>query len=281
MTAATTNAPPEGSAPPVILAAQPLIESEPTDRNHLSSALELADAGREIFPVDGKTARLPGGFKIATTDRAQIRDWWTRGPSANIGIRPDEAVVVLDVDPRDGGATNLVQLLDGRKLAPTLTVNTGGTIPGLHIYYRMGTGPWRQKLVPGVDLKAHDTGYVVAPPSVHPDTGRRYEWANHLPIATAPDWLIAACRRPHQPATRLVERRSAGVGGDRLAGLVRVVLEAAPGERNTKLNWAAYKGRDLDHRQVAEALLHAAQEIGLPLAEAERTIRSGLAGGAR
>jgi hypothetical protein len=281
MTASMTNAPPVGSAPPVILAAQPMIETQRTDRNHLVPALELAGAGLDVFPVDGKTARLPGGFKIATTHRSKIIDWWTRGPSANVAIRPSVGVVVLDVDPRAHGATNLVRLLDGWELPPTLTVNTGGEIGGLHIYYRMGAGPWRPKLVDGVDLKAHDTGYLVAPPSIHPDTGRRYEWANDLSIADAPDWLIDACRKPVQPAVRPVGRSSGPAGGDRLTGLVRFVLEAQPGERNSRLNWAAHTGRDLDHHQVAEALLRAAQEIGLPLAEAERTIRSGLAGGAR
>ena len=60
---------------------------------------------------------------------------------------------------------------------------------------------------------------------------------------------------------------------------MRVVLEAQPGERNDRLNWAAYTGRDLDHREVTAALLRAAQEVGLPRAEAERTIRSGLGAG--
>jgi hypothetical protein len=64
-----------------------------------------------------------------------------------------------------------------------------------------------------------------------------------------------------------------------LAGLVRIVLEAPTGQRNDRLNWAAYKGRDLPPGIVERALLDAAIEVGLPRAEAVRTIRSGLAGG--
>lgn len=59
---------------------------------------------------------------------------------------------------------------------------------------------------------------------------------------------------------------------------MRVVLAASPGERNERLNWAAYTGRDLDHAEIAGALLRAAAEVGLPVREAERTIRSGLSG---
>jgi hypothetical protein len=280
VTETTNGAPPRGDAPSQDQAAQP-IDGQSTDRNRLSSALVLAAAGFHIFPVDGKTARLSGGFHIATTDPLTITDWWTRGPRANVAIRPPAGVVVVDVDPIHHGATNLVRWLDGRELPPTLTVNTGGVVAGVHAYYRMGAGPWRGELVDGVDLKAHDTGYVVAPPSRHPDTGRRYEWANDLPIADAPDWLIVACRKPAPPPLRPMERPSGTRLSDRLFGLVRVVLEAQPGERNNRLNWAAYTGRDLDHGQVAGALMQAAADIGLPEAEARRTIQSGLRAGAR
>ncbi len=279
MTETTNGAPSEEHAPSMNLAAQP-IDSQRTDPDHLAPALKLAAAGFEVFPVDGKNARLSGGFRIATTDPVTIADWWTRGRSANIAVRPTEGVVVIDVDPIHHGATSLVRWLDGRELPPTLTVNTGGAVAGLHVYYRMGAGPWRGELVDGVDLKAHDTGYVVASPSVHPKTGRRYEWANDLPIADAPGWLVAACRKEALPPARPVERPSSTGLGDRLTGLVRVVLAAQPGERNNRLNWAAYAGRDLDHQQVAGALMLAASDIGLSEAEARRTIQSGLRAGA-
>lgn len=280
MTVSMTNALPVGSASPVILAAQPMIDTQGIDLGHMIPALALASRELRTFPLaPGKKVPIViNGHLKATTDLSRIGSWWTQVPLANIGIRPDEHVVVIDVDPRDGGATNLVRFLDGRELPPTLTVNTGGVIPGLHIYYRMGMGSWRQKLVPGVDLKS-SSGYLVAPPSIHPDTGRRYEWANDLPIADAPDWLIAACLRPAQPAVRPVARLSNTGRGDRLTGVVRFVLEAPTGERNNRLNWAAYTCRGLNHQQVTSALLVAAEETGLPRAEAERTIRSGLRAG--
>jgi hypothetical protein len=239
-----------------------------------------------VFPLRGKlpaVSRDEGGhgFLDATTDPEQIAQWWLHSPDANVGIRPPAGVVVVDVDPRDGGDVNLVRWLrdHGRELPPTLTVHTGGG--GLHAFFRAGLDTTRRRLaeLPGVDLKARDTGYVVAPPSVHPETGRRYRWANALPVAEAPRWLVTAMQRLDTPTERCFTGRSRGVRTGRLAGLVRIVLEAPTGQRNDRLNWAAYTGRDLPPGIVERALLDAAIEVGLPRAEAVRTIRSGLAGG--
>src|SRR5688500_5210499 len=52
------------------------------------------------------------GKDDATTDVKKVATWWTIWPQANIGLRPAEGVVVLDVDPRHGGATALAALLD-------------------------------------------------------------------------------------------------------------------------------------------------------------------------
>jgi hypothetical protein len=80
------------------------------------------------------------------------------------------------------------------------------------------------------------------------------------------------------------ERRvpPAGDGGRVLAGLARVVRDAIPDTRNTKLNWAAYRAGEhvhagaLDISEVESELLAAALDAGLPEREAARTIASGL-----
>jgi hypothetical protein len=72
-----------------------------------------------------------------------------------------------------------------------------------------------------------------------------------------------------------------------LAGLARFVREAPEGERNNRLNWAAYKGGehlaagDLSAADVEGELLAGALDVGLREAEALRTIRSGLDGARR
>jgi hypothetical protein len=77
-------------------------------------------------------------------------------------------------------------------------------------------------------------------------------------------------------------------GARRLDGLARFVREAQEGERNNRLNWAAYAaGKDavagqLDGDQAHDELLLAATDVGLAEHEALATIRSGLhAGGLR
>ena len=139
--------------------------------------------GLPVFPLKpkGKTPLTRHGFKEATTNPKQISAWWDNEPMANIGIAtggPAGLLVIdLDVDEEKG--------IDGRE---TLRKWEGqhGKLPdhtwlaitgrgGYHYFYhdpfgsRSGTG-----LYEGIDIRG-DGGYIVAPPSVHPN-GRRYEW---------------------------------------------------------------------------------------------------------
>ena len=46
-----------------------------------------------------KHPRIRGGLNSASTDPEQIRAWWRKWPTANIGLRcgKDSGVIVLDV----------------------------------------------------------------------------------------------------------------------------------------------------------------------------------------
>jgi len=80
------------------------------------------------------------------------------------------------------------------------------------------------------------------------------------------------------PARQISRRRDNGDPSRVLAGLARTVAEAEVGERNNRLNWAAFRAGEhgLDAVEVERELLAAALDAGLPEPEALRTIASGL-----
>lgn len=143
-------------------------------------ALAYAYRGWAVFPLceASKKPLTSHGFKDASTDRGQISRWWRANPRANIGIATGRVsnLIVVDIDPKNGG--NLQEFwkltnLDEYKLG---LVTTGSD--GSHLYFRYPEGievPSRIEFIKGVDLKS-DGGYVVAPPSVHPN-GVLYAWS--------------------------------------------------------------------------------------------------------
>lgn len=162
-----------------------------------------------------KHPRTKRGFLEATTDLERIDAWWARHPDSNVGIPTGalSGVVVVDVDPRNGGDEHLETLLDelGLKLPPTIESLTGGG--GRHILFRYpdlkGASLRTTKLCQGVDFKS-DGGYIVAPPSVHA-SGRSYAWeASSRPgdvaLAELPAVLL---QRVLGPSTKRQERQGA------------------------------------------------------------------------
>ena len=119
----------------------------------------------------GKHPRIRTGrdHACATIEEAILRGWWDQWPSANVGIVTGarSGLVVLDVDPKNGGLDTLRRLeTEQGPLPSTPTVVTGSG--GLHLYFlHLGTRvPNRAGLFPGIDLRG-DGGFVVAPPSQH------------------------------------------------------------------------------------------------------------------
>ncbi len=58
---------------------------------------------------------------------------------------------------------------------------------GRHFYFRRPFAPLSVKGLDCIDLKTN-TGYCVAPPSLHPDTGLPYRWEGTDPVLM-PHWL--------------------------------------------------------------------------------------------
>jgi hypothetical protein len=166
----------------------------------LEWALRYAAMGWPVFRLQGKKpVKDTHGFKDATTDPDQIRDWWR--VNYNIGIHCSQ-FWVLDVDPAKGGFTSLQSFPE--KL-DTLTQITGSggrhylfQNPGFHVSNSS------ESIAPGVDVRGSD-GYIVACPSIHPDTRKPYEWygtkdPTPQDIKPAPQWLLDKLTKPAPPA---------------------------------------------------------------------------------
>jgi hypothetical protein len=264
------------------------------------SAIGYARKGWPVFRLQpGKKEPLRGGrgFKDATASVAGVVDWWTENPAYNIGFAISADIVVLDVDPRNQGLVSLAKLeAEYGYLDVTLCAASGRGDGGLHYYYRRPDADLVGGLsglgYPGIDLKK-EGGYVLLPPSVHPDTGRMYRWVNDdtANIVAMPAWLVKLATRPPREAPETPAQTGTVI--DRLdmadparwngSGLVARLAGAKAGERNNMLNWALWQLRDdLVSGKTTEQLfeyclaniIDTAGEIGLDDREIQGTIRS-------
>lgn len=255
----------------------------------LAAALWYARCEWPVLPLQGKIARLPDWPHAASTDPAQLNRWFSQ-PGRNVGVvtGPRSGLLVLDVDPRNGGTGSLGALEAEVGVLPgTLTALTGGG--GCHLVFRYPDGVTVKSranaLGPGLDVKAAG-GYIVVPPSIHPDTGGAYEWQGGTPAVEIAELPAAVLDRLTPPVrlTVLPGGQSPVRGSARpdrvLAGIVQVVMDAPQGERNSRLYWAAcrvgehVRAGTLDSAVALEALVLAADAVGLTPAEARATIRS-------
>ena len=161
----------------------------------LQTALALIQHSLAVFPCRPRT-KWPAtahGCKDASLDPDVIRDWWTASPHAGIAVATGAKsnCFVLDVDGLDGQhALDKLEAQHG-ELPRTLTVITPNH--GMHLYFRPPPGVTVRnsvgKIAPGIDVRG-EGGYVLAPPSVHPN-GRRYAWSvdSGDTIAAPASWL--------------------------------------------------------------------------------------------
>ncbi|WP_369680846.1 bifunctional DNA primase/polymerase [Schaalia hyovaginalis] len=189
-----------------------------------------ARAGWKVLPCQwqGPRAKAPlveGGYRGASCDPEMIARWWERWPRALVGVVPPSGVIVFDVDPRNGGAVGALEDVNGGPLPDTLTVRTGSG--GWHLYFRGDperisahvTGD--EGALAGIDVKHGRSGYVIAPPSIHPVTGRAYVWESLRIPVDMPGRLSQAISAPEPTglprgcsgATRAIRRRRGSGAG--------------------------------------------------------------------
>jgi hypothetical protein len=220
-----------------------------------------------------------GGFHAASTDPAVVEamsGWGVKG--VMIGCQPAEDEVVIDVDPRNGGANTL-------GLFPALprTRTTKTRSDGRHYWLTVEPGTeMRGKLGPGIDVKRHGKGYVVIPPSAG------YSWLVKGRRAKAPRWLLEELVKaqdfsPGEPAAARYFPFQTGTpyGDAALRNGLRELRDIGHGGRHATLNKVAFSlamlsaGGELDPDKTCEALLGVALEIGLDEPKAVEVMRSG------
>lgn len=134
-----------------------------------------------VIPLIGK--KCPMSWKVYQSARAHIADlkWWEdKGWLKNIGIvcgRVSNNLTVIDLDGQ--AAVDLFKAYFGDLMAKTFVVRTGSG--GMHIYLHTDTMPTNRKISlgnghSGIEIRGEGQ-YVVAVPSIHPDTGKPYQIA--------------------------------------------------------------------------------------------------------
>lgn len=186
----------------------------------LKHALALALQGYEVFPLVGKVPAIAGGRGCldATTDVEAITRHWTARPRANIGLRLPVGQIVIDIDPRHDGHLGLQQLEAAHGPLPaTRTAESGRGDGGRHFHFLAPSHPVTDARTPGgVDLKTRG-GYVVAPPSLHPDSGRPYRWLDLREPVPTPDWLAELLKKELVGKAPTASPRSGCGGGTSVA----------------------------------------------------------------
>jgi hypothetical protein len=198
----------------------------------MEGALALARWGLPVFPLKpgSKVPATARGFKDASRNPVVIRERWGRNPRYGVGVATGHGLTVVDMDVNgvDGGDTLAELERKHGKLpdAPMALTGSGGA----HWYFLAPRDtPTRPRFAPGLDLKAIG-GYVVAPPSLHPN-GEPYRWdvgdhPTERPLAPIPKWLLENGKRHNPgPAPALPKKLSSGQGRNTalasLAGTMR------------------------------------------------------------
>lgn len=209
------------------------------------AAISYAEAGLRVLPLRPNRKEPYGslvrhGVKDASSDPVLVKRWWSLKPTANIGIATGDGLVVVDVDPRNGGVVDPAW-------PATLTARTASG--GWHFYYRVEEEIKTSHggMAPGVDLKAAG-GYVVAPPSVR--DGGSWTWDQAIPMTVASASVFQA--RPRNPRRSDRQLRNRDMGDSRF-----VPLEVIPeGQRHSELTrWAGWlRGQGYGASEIEEVL---------------------------
>ena len=160
----------------------------------LDAAIKYATQyGWAVFPCSSTSKKplTPHGCKDAKKSVGAIKAWWNKWPDASIGVATGTVsnLIVIDEDlDEDKGLNGYEEVsawerVNG-KLPDTVQCITGRG--GYHLYFQYDRNDIKNRagILEGVDVRG-EGGYVIAPPSMHPN-GTEYQWEDapdEIPLA--------------------------------------------------------------------------------------------------
>jgi hypothetical protein len=264
----------------------------------LQAAIAYAAKGWRVFPCNGKLRAIPksrggNGCKDATTDLATIERWGEEYRGANIGLATGDGLLVVDLDEKNGisGRRNFARLIEengGLDKTVVQITPTGGRHILLWTEHGLVIPNSASRLGPNIDVRGQG-GYILAAPSIHPETKTEYRWhedrqPDRVPLAPAPEWLIRLLTQtpeyspPPRPILNSVNCLTA-YGAAALEGALNDILDAGPGTQRDTLNRKAFHiGGLVAASHVPEGLALSQLELAagaLPSLNARRPWRRG------
>jgi hypothetical protein len=258
------------------------------------AAIDYLERGWSILPCRGKlpSIRTWTHLQIERPTAKDVGDWDRLGYLQNLGVicgAVSSNLIVIDLD----GSAAVQQF--GYLYPQLMLTRRVITARGQHVYLHVEKLPPTTKvLTPNANYELRSSGsYVLAPPSIHPETHKRYIPFSRRDVLHVPDvddvvsWIASMQKRHErvaaaQPATYTANTsaRETRYLDKALQGEVDKVKHASEGNRNSTLFWAAVRLANLfaagmDRYKAESALLAAALAVGTPESEARRTIASG------
>jgi hypothetical protein len=198
--------------------------------NLAAAAEEYAAREWPIIPLNGKVPAIREWQKFIANE-VNVRLWWGSERPANIGLRTSESgYIVVDTDNEQAEAWVAAHL----PVTP-MAVTTGSG--SKHRYFER---PPRKEIrnrqgwkgIHGLDIRGHG-GYIVLPPSIHPETHEPYRFVNGIhPPSELPRFLPEWLRIRKKAATLLSQPVSAECEEDvmmrRARGWLDVVARENP-----------------------------------------------------
>lgn len=246
----------------------------PDREDFLNAALRYSKLGLAVVPlIPGKKRPLFENWtNLEWANDDTVKRWWASTPTANVGILTGRksGLFVLDVDTKNNGDLTYESLVSQHGKFPSTWQQTTGT-GGFHLFFRYPSFPVNNHggLFAGIDIRG-DGGQVVAPPSIHPDTGRTYEWdgmaeIENTPLAEAPPWLLEILDHKggtNKPLFMTPEKIPHGVQHHTLLGLAgmmrRIGMSASeiePALQMVNTNRCEHPGPPENIRKIADSMM--------------------------